>query len=95
MGAQRLETGGIQQETTLAGGVRSSARAGAAGLREGNLLVLAQEGDFALREAQLRVGDGGGHHTILTTWSDQRDDAHGTGGADKMSAPCRWRLLWR
>lgn len=61
-------------------------------MREGDLLVLAEELDFALREAQLRVGDGRGHHTILTTWSDQGHDAHGPGlktkGARRVSGGC-------
>jgi hypothetical protein len=61
--------------------VRSGARGGGAGLGEGDLLVLAEEGDFALSEAQLGVGDRGGHRAILTTWSDQRHDA-------RQSAPC-------
>lgn len=95
VGAQRLEACWIQQETTLARGSRGSGRRAGAGLGEGNLLVLAKELDFALREAQLRVGYGGGHHTLLTPWSDQRRDAHGTGAqtdaARRVSGGCCWR----
>lgn len=57
VGAEGLQAGGIEQETTLARGMRGGARGRAALLGEGNLLVLAEELDFALREAQLRVGD--------------------------------------
>lgn len=71
VGAERLEACGIQEEAALARGMGRGARRGAALLAEGNLLVLAEELDFALREAQLVVGDRGGHHTllILTPWS--------------------------
>lgn len=65
VGAERLQAGGIQEEAALAGSMGRGARGGAALLREGNLLVLAEELDFALREAQLVVGDGGGHHNRL------------------------------
>lgn len=54
--------------------------------------MLAEELDFALREAQLRVGDGGGHHTIITSWSDTGHDAlatrPATKGARRVSAGC-------
>lgn len=46
---ERLETCGIQEETTLRGGMRRGARGSAALLREGNLLVLAEKLDFRLR----------------------------------------------
>ena len=62
VGAQRLETCGIQQETALGRGVAGGARRRAAGLRESNLLVLTEQLDLALAEVELRVGDGG-HHT--------------------------------
>lgn len=45
----------------MAGGVRGGARRGAAGVAQGDLLVLAEELDFALGEAELRVGDRVGH----------------------------------
>jgi hypothetical protein len=48
---QRVQTGGIQEEAALRRGVRSSARRGTALLREGYLLVLAEESDFTLGEA--------------------------------------------
>lgn len=53
MGAQRLETGWIQEETALTGGVGSGARRRAAGVREGDLLVLTEQLYFALGEAEL------------------------------------------
>ena len=43
VGAERLEAGGIKEETALAGGMRRSAGGGAALLGEGDLLVLAEE----------------------------------------------------
>jgi hypothetical protein len=48
---ERVQTGGIQEEAALRRGVRGSARRGAALLREGYLLVLAEECEFTLREA--------------------------------------------
>jgi hypothetical protein len=62
MGAERLQARGIQQETALGRGVRGSAARAAAGVAQRDLLVLAEELDFARREAQLRVGDGRGGH---------------------------------
>lgn len=67
VGAERLQTCGIQEETALARGMGRGARGGGALLGEGDLLVLAEELDFALREAQLVVWYRGGHHTLLKT----------------------------
>ena len=65
VGAERLQACGIQEEAALTGSMRRGARGRAALLRESNLLVLAEELDFALRESQLVVGDGGEHHTLV------------------------------
>ena len=70
MGAERLQAGGIQEETALAGGMRRGARRRAALLREGNLLVLAEKDDFLVREAELRVGDGARGRHVWTSWLD-------------------------
>jgi hypothetical protein len=48
---QRVQTGGIQEEAALRGCVRGSARGLTALLRESDLLVLAEECEFTLREA--------------------------------------------
>lgn len=93
VGAERLQACGIQEEAALAGGMRRGARRRAALLREGNLLVLAEELDFALREAQLVVGDGGGHHklsvhTMLVP--SQGNTMHGTRCKTSSAPTARW-----
>ncbi len=60
VGAQCREAGGIEQQSALAAGIAGSARAGTSGLREGDLLMVAQRRDFVVRQAQLRVWDGWG-----------------------------------
>lgn len=97
VGAERLQAGRIQEESALAGGVGGGVGRVAAGLAQGNLLVLAEELDFALREAQLRVGDGGGHHTILTlhTMVGHRARCACHPAATKRARPCLCWLLWR
>lgn len=68
VGAERLQTRRIQEETALAGGVRGSARGIGALLRGGNLLL--EISALARVEAQVRHWDGGHVHIIiLRTWS--------------------------
>lgn len=68
VGAERLQAGGIQEETALAGGTGSGATGRAALLRGGNLLLKISA--LGRVEPQFRDWDGGHVHIILRTWSD-------------------------
>lgn len=72
MGAEMGQAGGIEQQPALTGGIACGARGGAAGVRESDLLVVAEEMDLVGAEAKLAVGDGVGRRRHLKSVHDGR-----------------------